>query len=198
MMKNIFFCAICLFLFAACNTDKPKTKVADTTADTAVTAAVTNNKEAAMADLNSKSVDESNVLARVTRGMNKLMDEYKLAAETMDGFDNPSYTIDEKCNVVFSYEERGTKYAKHFNIGDLEHRNGRMTLEADNGDDIKFPGFRVATGDGEASVKVFKDGKEYQKDNEWYIVLANRKSVENAAPNVVNLINICQQVKKQQ
>ena len=192
-MKNILFCTLCVFLLAACQSDKPKAGTTDITTNV-VDAPKT--KDEAMKDFQAKSVDENNILGRVTRGMDKLMNEYKLAAETIDGFENPSYTIDEKCNVVFSYEERGTKYARHFNLGDLEHRNGRMTLEADNGDDIKFPGFRVATGDGEASVKVFKDGKEYQKDNEWYIVLGNRKSVENAAPNVVNLINICQKVKQ--
>jgi len=192
MMKNIFFCTVCLFIFAACNNDKPKVETPNTTADTAL---APKTQEQAVSDLKGKSVDENNISARLTRGMDKLMDEYKLAAETIDGFDNPAYTIDEKCNVVFSYEERGTKYAKHFNIGDLEHRNGRMTLEADNGDDIKFPGFRIATGNGKASVTVYKDGKEYQKDNEWYIVLGNRKSVENAAPNMVNLINICQKVR---
>lgn len=192
MMKNIFFCAICAFLLAACTSDKPKVENANLP-KTETPASKPSPAEA----LREVSIEETDIRARVTRGMDKLMDEYNLAAETIDGFDNPSYTVDEKCNVIFSYEERGTKYAKHFNIGDLEHRNGRMTLEADNGDDIKFPGFRVATGNGEASVKVFKDGKEYQKDNEWYIVLGSRKSVENAAPNVVNLINICQQVKKQ-
>ena len=191
MIKNIFFCAVCVFSFAACNSDKPKVEVAN-----AATTTTNEDKPSAVDELKQVSVDETDIAARVTRGMDKLMDEYKLAAETMENFDNPSYTIDEKCNVVFSYEERGTKYAKHFNIGDLEHRNGRMTLEADNGDDIKFPGFRVATGNGEASVKVYKDGKEYQKDNEWYIMLANRASVENAAPSVVNLINICQKVRQ--
>jgi hypothetical protein len=195
MMKNIFFCTLCVFLLASCQSDKPEVVATDTPAKTVETPATPKSNEEIMADLKGTSVDEKNIAARVTRGMDKLMEEYKMAAETMDGFDNPSYTVDEKCNVVFSYEERGTKYAKHFNIGDLEHRNGRMTLEADNGDDIKFPGFRVATGNGEASVTVYKDGKEYQKDNEWYVVLANRKSVENAAPNVVNLINICQKVR---
>lgn len=195
MMKNILYCALCVFLLAACQSDKPKVETATTTTPTAT---APNNQTEVIKDLKSKSVEETNIAARVTRGMDKLMDEYKLAAETMDGFDNPAYTIDEKCNVVFSYEERGTKYAKHFNLGDLEHRNGRMTLEADNGEDIKFPGFRIATGDGEASVIVYKDGKEYQKDNEWYVMLANRKSVENAAPNVVNLINICQKVRQAQ
>lgn len=187
MTKNILFCALCVFLLAACETDSTKDA-----ADTPRT------QTQIMDELKSSSVDETNILARVTRGMDKLMDEYKLAAETIDGFDNPSYTVDAKCNVVFSYEERGTKYAKHFNIGDLEHRDGRMTLEADNGEDIKFPGFRVATANGDAAVQVYKDGKEYQKDNEWYVVLGNRKSVENAAPNMVNLINICQQVRQAQ
>jgi hypothetical protein len=191
MMKNIFLCSICALFLAACTSDKPEVETAS-----APKTEIPETKSSPVDALKEVSIDETNIAARVTRGMDKLMKEYELAAETIEGFDNPSYTVDEKCNVVFSYEERGTKYAKHFNIGDLEHRNGRMTLEADNGDDIKFPGFRVATGNGEASVKVFKDGKEYQKDNEWYIVLANRKSVENAAPNVVNLINICQQVNK--
>ncbi len=195
MMKNIFFCALCVFFLAACSSDKPKSDAASTATTTQTAAPV--SKSSATDKLKEVSVLETDITARVGRGMDKLMEEYQLAAETMEGFDNPAYTIDEKCNVVFSYEERGTKYEKHFNLGDLEHRNGRMTLEADNGEDIKFPGFRIATGDGEASVMVYKEGKEYQKDNEWYVVLANRKSVENAAPNVVNMINICQKVKAQ-
>jgi|GEM_PF-6902945 len=196
MIKNIFFCALCVCLFAACGSDKPEVKTPDAPITSTPTAPKT--QQELIDDLKGKSVDEANILARVTRGMDKLMDEYKIAADAIDGFDNPSYTVDEKCNVVFSYEERGTKYAKHFNIGDLEHRNGKMTLEADNGDSVLFPGFRVATGDGEARVVLYKDGKEYQKDNEWYIVLGTRKSVENSAPNVVNLINICQKVKQGQ
>ncbi|MGK0365834.1 MAG: hypothetical protein ACI85O_002902, partial [Saprospiraceae bacterium] len=142
MMKNIFLCALCVFSLASCQSDKPKSDAADTTIKT------TASKPGTVEELKEQSLEETNIAGRLSRGMDKLMNEYKLAAETIDGFDNPSYTIDEKCNVVFSYEELGTEYAKHFNLGDLEHRNGRMTLEADNGGDIKFPGFRIATGNG--------------------------------------------------
>ena len=90
MMKNIFFCAICLFLFASCEADKPKLDAADTTA-----VQKPKTVEEVREELKSASVEPSNIIARVTRGMDKLMEEYQIAAETIDGFDNPSYTIDE-------------------------------------------------------------------------------------------------------
>ncbi len=196
MLKYITACLCAALLFTACGDDsKP---VADPVSAEPTANDGQDARQRVVDELKGQSIDETNLYGRAKRGMDKLFAAYETAAETIDGFDNPSYTMDEKCNVVFTYEERGTTYEKRFNIGEMEHRNGKMSLEADNGDDILFPGFRIATADGSPGVKVYKDGKEVQKDNEWYIVLADRKAVESAVPNMVNVVNICQQIAAKQ
>ena len=198
MFKYITTCLCAMLLFTACGDDS---KVTEPGAPISATETTTQDNQDARERVKEKmkgeAILENDLPARAKRGMDKLFYYYKEAAETIDGFDNPSYTMDDKCNVVYTYEERGTTFEKRFNIGDLEHRNGRMSLEADNGDDVPFPGFRIATADGDANVLVYKDGKQVQKDNEWYVVLADRSAVEATAPTMVSVINICQEIKKE-
>lgn len=194
MMKKILFCAALALTFAACTSDpqEPAGETAVTTPEKPLT-----GREAVMRDFAGKGLQADDYYGRATRGMEKLMVHYRKAGEMIDGFDNPEYTMDQDCNVVFTYDENGVTYEKRFNLADLEHRNGKMSLEADNGDDIKFPGFRIGTADGSSSVGIYKDGKLMTSDNEWYIVLADRKAVEASAPNMVNIINVCQEMRRE-
>lgn len=141
---------------------------------------------------------EADYAQRANRGLSKLMTLCEEAAQSIEGYSNPSYTIDERCNVVYAYEENGSKYEKRFNMGDLAHAGGKMSLQADDGIEILYPGFRMETSTGDDLIEVYKDGSLEKKENNWYLTLADRAAVEKAVPNMVNVINVCRKLKREQ
>lgn len=197
-MNRKLFLVLCLAvaLFSSCKGDKTQsaTTAETTTENNDIPAHISAEGKKVMREMGDLPREEE-YLRRLQESMDKIMLLYSESAKHIEGFSNPDYSIDEKCNIIFTYEENGSKYEKHFNGGDLDYKDGKMTLAPEDGVDVKYPGFRIATADGETSVKVLKDGKQIQKDNEWYVILHDRPTVEKAAPTVVNLINICHEIK---
>lgn len=193
MLKNIlFFCTI-LFLFAACDNKKSKKPV---TPVKPLTEAESDEKAGYSAAAKTGGLQEQDYAGRAKRGLTNLMTQLTEAAEVIEGFENPSFTIDEQCNVVYAYQENEAKYEKRFNIADLAHAGGKMSLQADDGREIMFPGFKIQTGTGEPLIEIYKDGKFLQNNDEWDLVLKDRAAVEKAVPNMVNVINVCRKLKK--
>ena len=198
-MKNLILITLLGVFGAVGCTDETATEDATATATTTEQPTEEEKKQRAreeMKKIANSAVDEGDLAVRAERGIRKMMPRFNEAAEVIDGYDNPTIEIDTECNVVYTYDERGVTYTKRFNIADFEHRGGKMKLAADNGDDVLFPGFRLLTADGEASVIQYKAGEEVNRDNEWYVVLANREAVQEVVPNMVNIINICHDIRK--
>ena len=185
--RLLIFLAVFVFI-ASCT---PTAENTEETNDPTTEETSTPDDQSLIESVRATALPEEDINGRLNVGMSKLVDALKAAEGVVPDVKDTDLKIDENCLAVYKTTKSDGVWEYHIDFNKMETANGGFQLIPDHSAG-EFPGLIMRTQNGAPIIKVFRDGKAMQNDNEWIIYLADRPAVEKVVPAILQSMNICQ------